>query len=223
MIRLKKVSKIYNASLTSQTLALDEIDLEVTQGEFLMIMGRSGCGKTTLLNLIGCIDRYEKGEYYFHDIDIKNLKEKELSKLRREKMGYIYQSFNLIEDLNCLENIELTQGYAGVPEKIRHKNVRELLERLGLADKEKSLPAQLSGGQKQRIAIARAISNSPEIILADEPTGNLDYNTGMETMNLLAQLNSEGATIIMVTHDKELTLYASRVLIMQDGKFINDN
>ena len=146
--------------------------------------------------------------------------QKELTLLRRDKIGYIYQSYNLIDELNCIDNIELTQGYAGVASKKRRLRAKELLEKVGLAEKAKNYPAQLSGGQQQRIAVARAISNNPEIVLADEPTGNLDYGTGIQVMELLKQLNDDGITIVMVTHDEELLSYASKVVQMLDGKFV---
>ncbi len=219
MIGLKDVSKIYGHE-ENRLYAVNQVSLEIERSEFLMIMGRSGCGKSTLLNILGCIDTFDEGEYRFLDTDVKSLSNKELSKLRRDKIGYIYQSYNLIDELNCLDNIELVQGYAGVPAKERRRNAQELLERVGLAEKGKAYPQQLSGGQQQRVAIARAISNHPELLLADEPTGNLDSGTGMQVMELLRELNRDGITVVMVTHDAELTSYASRVVHMKDGKLV---
>lgn len=219
MIRLKDVSKIYGNE-ENRLYAVNHVSLEIEGGEFLMIMGRSGCGKSTLLNILGCIDTFDEGEYRFLDTDVRALSNRELSKLRRDKIGYIYQSYNLIDELNCLDNIELVQGYAGVPAKERRRHAQELLERVGLGEKAKAYPQQLSGGQQQRIAIARAISNGPQLILADEPTGNLDSGTGEQVMELLRELNRDGITVVMVTHDAELTTYASRVVHMKDGMFV---
>lgn len=219
MIRLKDVSKIYGNE-ENRLYAVNHVSLEIEGGEFLMIMGRSGCGKSTLLNILGCIDTLDEGEYRFLDTDVRALSNRELSKLRRDKIGYIYQSYNLIDELNCLDNIELVQGYAGVPAKERRRHAQELLERVGLGEKAKAYPQQLSGGQQQRIAIARAISNGPELILADEPTGNLDSGTGEQVMELLRELNRDGITVVMVTHDAELVPYASRVVHMKDGVFV---
>ena len=219
MIRLKDVSKIYGNE-ENRLYAVNHVSLEIEGGEFLMIMGRSGCGKSTLLNILGCIDTLDEGEYRFLDTDVRALSNRELSKLRRDKIGYIYQSYNLIDELNCLDNIELVQGYAGVPAKERRRHAQERLERVGLGEKAKAYPQQLSGGQQQRIAIARAISNGPELILADEPTGNLDSGTGEQVMELLRELNRDGITVVMVTHDAELVPYASRVVHMKDGVFV---
>ena len=219
MIRLKDVSKIYGNE-ENRLYAVNHVSLEIEGGEFLMIMGRSGCGKSTLLNILGCIDTLDEGEYRFLDTDVRALSNRELSKLRRDKIGYIYQSYNLIDELNCLDNIELVQGYAGVPAKERRRHAQELLERVGLGEKAKAYPQQLSGGQQQRIAIARAISNGPELILADEPTGNLDSGTGEQVMELLRELIRDGITVVMVTHEAELVPYASRVVHMKDGVFV---
>lgn len=219
MISIKNLTKIYGEN-ENCFYAVNDVSLEIHQGEFLAIVGRSGCGKSTLLNMIGCVDTFDGGEYRFGDADVKSMTQKELTLLRRDKIGYIYQSYNLIDELNCIDNIELTQGYAGVASKKRRLRAKELLEKVGLAEKAKNYPAQLSGGQQQRIAVARAISNDPEIILADEPTGNLDYGTGIQVMELLKQLNDDGITIVMVTHDEELLSYASKVVQMLDGKFV---
>ena len=219
MISIKNLTKIYGEN-ENRFYAVNDVSLEIHQGEFLAIVGRSGCGKSTLLNMIGCVDTFDGGEYRFGDADVKSMTQKELTLLRRDKIGYIYQSYNLIDELNCIDNIELTQGYAGVASKKRRLRAKELLEKVGLAEKAKNYPAQLSGGQQQRIAVARAISNNPEIVLADEPTGNLDYGTGIQVMELLKQLNDDGITIVMVTHDEELLSYASKVVQMLDGKFV---
>lgn len=220
MIKIKNLSKIYKNG-KHKFYALNNISLNIKSGEFLMITGRSGCGKSSLLNIIGLIDDFDSGDYFLYDQNIKQLNKKQLAKTRLNQIGYIYQSFNLINELNCLDNIQLIQGYAGISKLERQKNAKSLISRVGLSKKANSYPSELSGGEQQRIAIARAISNNPKIILADEPTGNLDYNTGIEIMSLLKELNKQGITIIMVTHDRDLLSYSSRFLVMQDGIFIN--
>lgn len=219
MINIRNLHKTYGENET-KFYAINNISLNIDRGEFVAISGRSGCGKSTLLNIIGCVDTFDEGEYRFLDADIKSMTYQELTMIRRDEIGYIYQSYNLIDELNCIDNIELAQGYAGIASKKRHTRAEELLEKVGLLEKADIYPNQLSGGQQQRIAIARAISNCPKVILADEPTGNLDYCTGIQIMELLKQLNSEGITIIMVTHDQELLSYASTVVHMLDGKFV---
>lgn len=220
MIEIKNLSKIYKNG-KHKFYALNNISLNIKSGEFLMITGRSGCGKSSLLNIIGLIDDFDSGDYFLHGQNIKQINKKQLAKTRLNQIGYIYQSFNLINELNCLDNIQLIQGYAGISKLERQKNAKSLISRVGLSKKANSYPSELSGGEQQRIAIARAISNNPKIILADEPTGNLDYNTGLEIMSLLKELNKQGITIIMVTHDRDLLSYSSRFLVMQDGIFIN--
>ena len=220
MIEIKNLSKIYKNG-KHKFYALNNISLNIKSGEFLMITGRSGCGKSSLLNIIGLIDDFDSGDYFLYGQNIKQINKKQLAKTRLNQIGYIYQSFNLINELNCLDNIRLIQGYAGISKLERQKNAKSLISRVGLSKKANSYPSELSGGEQQRIAIARAISNNPKIILADEPTGNLDYNTGLEIMSLLKELNKQGITIIMVTHDRDLLSYSSRFLVMQDGIFIN--
>lgn len=220
MIEIKNLSKIYKNG-KYKFYALNNISLNIKSGEFLMITGRSGCGKSSLLNIIGLIDDFDSGDYFLYGQNIKQINKKQLAKTRLNQIGYIYQSFNLINELNCLDNIQLIQGYAGISKLERQKNAKSLISRVGLSKKANSYPSELSGGEQQRIAIARAISNNPKIILADEPTGNLDYNTGLEIMSLLKELNKQGITIIMVTHDRDLLSYSSRFLVMQDGIFIN--
>lgn len=217
MIDIQNLSKIYRTK-ESELYAVKDVSLHVNEGEFLVIMGRSGCGKSMLLNILGLIDTFDEGTYLLNNADMKHTDANRLAKLRLSNIGYIYQSYNLIDELNCLDNVELVQGYAGVAKSIRKKRAEDLLMRVGLLDKAKAYPQQLSGGQQQRIAIARAISNNPKLILADEPTGNLDYNTGIQVMELLKELNAEGITVIMVTHDQELSSYGSRVVHMSDGK-----
>ena len=220
MIEIKNLSKIYKNG-KHKFYALNNISLNIKSGEFLMITGRSGCGKSSLLNIIGLIDDFDSGDYFLYGQNIKQINKKQLAKTRLNQIGYIYQSFNLIHELNSLDNIQLIQGYAGISKLERQKNAKSLISRVGLSKKANSYPSELSGGEQQRIAIARAISNNPKIILADEPTGNLDYNTGLEIMSLLKELNKQGITIIMVTHDRDLLSYSSRFLVMQDGIFIN--
>ena len=220
MIEIKNLSKIYKNG-KHKFYALNNISLNIKSGEILMITGRSGCGKSSLLNIIGLIDDFDSGDYFLYGQNIKQINKKQLAKTRLNQIGYIYQSFNLINELNCLDNIQLIQGYAGISKLERQKNAKSLISRVGLSKKANSYPSELSGGEQQRIAIARAISNNPKIILADEPTGNLDYNTGLEIMSLLKELNKQGITIIMVTHDRDLLSYSSRFLVMQDGIFIN--
>lgn len=219
MIQIKNLCKTYGTQ-ENRITAVNNILLDVSKGDFLMIMGRSGCGKSTLLNILGCIDSFDSGTYIFQNSNISSLNQNDLARIRQKKIGYIYQSYNLIDELNCIDNVALVQGYAGVSKRKRYERAADLLKKLGLADKAKSFPAQLSGGQQQRIAIARAISNNPDLILADEPTGNLDYSTGLHVMEIIRSLNKEGITIIMVTHDHELTSYASKIIHMQDGKFV---
>jgi ABC-type antimicrobial peptide transport system, ATPase component len=219
MITLSNIVKVYQNEQTTYK-ALQGVSLTIAQGDFISIMGRSGCGKTTLLNIIGCIDSISEGTYYFEDINIPQQSKDELAHLRRERIGYVFQAFNLIDELTCEENVALTLGYSGVRQRERKKSAQELLDTVGLADRAKHYPAQLSGGQKQRVAIARAISNAPTLILADEPTGNLDYSNGTDIMNLLKELNQRGTTVVMVTHDEEFSAYANHVYYMRDGKIL---
>lgn len=219
IIQLQDINKIYRTK-EGPFYAARSISLKIEVGEFMIIMGRSGCGKSTLLNILGFIDSFDEGTYWWNGKDTKKMDRNQCAKIRLSEIGYIYQSYNLIDELNCLENVELVMGYAGIKKSERKKRAQELLERVGLLDKAKSYPQELSGGQQQRIAIARAISNNPRVILADEPTGNLDYNTGMQVMEILKQLNDEGITIVMVTHDQELSNYASRIITMSDGEIL---
>lgn len=216
MIELQNLNKVYHTK-DGPFYALRNLTLHIESGEFVVVMGRSGCGKSTLLNVLGLIDSFENGVYLWNGTDIQKADRNQRSKIRLSEIGYIYQSYNLIDELNCIDNVELTMGYAGIKRALRRSRAKELLNRVGLLDKAKSFPQELSGGQQQRVAIARAISNHPKVILADEPTGNLDYKTGIQVMDLLKHLNNEGITIVMVTHDQELSSYASRVITMSDG------
>lgn len=218
MIKINNLVKTYE-NKEMKTEVLKGISLEVDEGDFVAIMGKSGCGKTTLLNIIGLIDTFNDGYYAFNDVDIKQLKASDMARIRRDRIGYVYQAFNLIDELNCEDNVSLTLGYAGMKSAARKVRAQELLKAVDLGDKCRVYPSQLSGGQKQRVAIARAISNNPALILADEPTGNLDYKSGIEIMELLRKLNREGTTIIMVTHDEEFAGYATRRIDMKDGVF----
>ena len=216
MIKISHLKKTYKNGKI-ETNALCDVSMEINRGEFVMILGRSGCGKSTLLNVLGGIDLPTGGSYIFEDREVSSLNNKQLAYFRNKKIGYIFQAYHLVDELNATNNVALPLGYAGVRKKEREKRAREALLRVGLADREKHYPNQLSGGQQQRVAIARAIVNNPSVILADEPTGNLDEENGKVIMELLKKLNDEGTTIVMVTHDKSLTSYADRVIEIKDG------
>ncbi len=219
MIKINNLNKTYNNGIKVQ--ALRDVNLVIEQGEFILIVGKSGSGKSTLLNIIGCMDGYDSGEYLFLNQDVKSLSSRELARFRNRKIGFVFQSFQLINELTVGENIEMSMGIAGVSGTERKKRVAELLEMVGLKEKEKSRPLQLSGGQQQRVAIARALANNPDVLLCDEPTGNLDEENGIKIMELLKALNQKGATIIMVTHDLTLKQYASRIVEMKDGRIVS--
>jgi len=217
MIKLKNISKHYRTD-EMETLALNDVTLDIQQGEFVAIMGPSGCGKSTLLNVVGMIDDADSGEYQFNEHHITQLKESQRVGIRRHLLGFVFQSFNLIEDLSVYENIELPLLYQKVPRSQRKTKVREVLELVGLEARIKHRPGQLSGGQQQRVAIARAVVTDPKLILADEPTGNLDSRNGDEVMEMLTILNHQGATILMVTHSSENAARAHRIVHMRDGQ-----
>lgn len=221
MIRLQNIVKTYKGK-GIETLALNNVSMEVGRKDFLAIMGRSGCGKTTILNIIGCMDTFNSGEYTFDGANVARFSSGELQSFRNRKIGFIFQAFNLITEMTVLENVEVPLGYAGIPSKKRKKIAIELLEKVEMSDKLKSFPLQLSGGQQQRIAIARALANNPDVILADEPTGNLDSYNGVLIMELLQDLNDSGKTIILVTHDDKVAGYAKRKVLLDDGMIIND-
>lgn len=216
MIHLENIRKSFSADEIS-TVALNGVSLNVDHGEFLAIMGPSGCGKTTLLNILGLLDSADEGKYYFEGKDMSHLSEKEMTQFRRGTIGFVFQSFNLIDELNVEENVELPLTYIGMPKKERKQRVRDMLKQLNLSHRSSHYPQQLSGGQQQRVAIARAIISHPKMILADEPTGNLDSQNGKEVMELLKQLHKEGATIVMVTHNQRDALYADRIINLLDG------
>ncbi|WP_073003893.1 ATP-binding cassette domain-containing protein [Clostridium amylolyticum] len=219
VIELKNVNKYYKLK-NDMLHALKDINLTINQGEFVMIMGKSGSGKTTLLNLLGFLDRFEKGNYIFNGKDVTNLNENQRSELRNSYMGFTFQQFHLIDSLTIGKNVELPLLYReknGMSRKERAKRVEKYLDTVGLLDKKKRSPSELSGGQQQRVAIARALINDPYVIFADEPTGALDSETGIDIMNILKRLNEEKKTILMVTHDEDLIKYASKVIHLKDG------
>ncbi len=222
MIELHDLSKVYRTS-DVETTALNNINLEISEGEFIAIMGPSGCGKSTLLNILGMLDTPNSGSYNFLGEDVANRSERELANVRKQNIGFIFQSFNLIDELSVAENVELPLLYQKMPAKERAERVQQVLERVNIAHRADHRPQQLSGGQQQRVAVARAVVTNPNLILADEPTGNLDTTNGEEVLNLLGQLNSDGTTIIMVTHDQGHADHASRVVHMLDGRVLSEN
>jgi putative ABC transport system ATP-binding protein len=221
MIRIEKLTKIFRTEEV-ETTALDGISLEVADGEFVAIMGPSGCGKSTLLNILGLLDNPDSGEYWLGDTEVSRLKESERTRFRKGRIGFVFQSFNLIDELTAEENVELQLKYIGVPRAERKQRVLELLRKVSMSQRAKHYPQQLSGGQQQRVAIARAVVGHPQLILADEPTGNLDSKNGREVMELLARLHSEGSTIVMVTHSMHDAAYADRIVNMFDGRVVEN-
>ena len=222
MIKTEKLSKIFRTDEV-ETTALNEVSFEVKQGEFVAIMGPSGCGKSTLLNILGLLDNPSGGSYTFNEHEVSNLNERQRAKLRKKNIGFVFQSFNLIDELNVQENVELPLIYLGMPSSQRKKRVEEVLEKMQILHRRKHFPMQLSGGQQQRVAVARAVVANPHLILADEPTGNLDSVNGEEVMNLLESLNEEGTTIIIVTHSQRDAEYAQRIVRLFDGQIITEN
>jgi len=222
MIELHDLSRVYRTS-DVETTALNHINLEIEKGEFIAIMGPSGCGKSTLLNILGMLDTPDSGSYNFLGENVANSSERELAIVRKQNIGFIFQSFNLIDELSVAENVELPLLYQKMPAKERAERVQQVLERVNIAHRADHRPQQLSGGQQQRVAVARAVVTNPNLILADEPTGNLDTTNGEEVLNLLGQLNSDGTTIIMVTHDQGHADHASRVVHMLDGRVLSEN
>ena len=221
MIKLDNISKIYSTEEV-QTTSLNGVSLEIKEGEVVAIMGPSGCGKSTLLNIMGLIDTPTEGTYLLNGKDVSTLTENERTDIRKGVIGFVFQSFNLIDELNVNENVELPLLYMGVPAKERKERVLEVLRRMNMSQRGKHYPSQLSGGQQQRVAIARAVISNPKIILADEPTGNLDSKNGLEVMEMLSQLNAEGTTIIMVTHSQHDATYANRIINLYDGQIIDN-
>ncbi|ASK28759.1 phosphonate ABC transporter ATP-binding protein [Chryseobacterium sp. T16E-39] len=221
MINIHNLSKIYQSE-DVQTHALNKVNLSIKEGEFLAIMGPSGCGKSTFLNILGLLDSASEGSYRFSENEMVGLSERGKSDVRKKNIGFIFQNFNLIDELNVYENIELPLIYNGVSSSERKKRVDEILEKINISHRAKHYPQQLSGGQQQRAAVARALVTKPKLILADEPTGNLDSSNGNEVMNLLAELHREGSTIVMVTHSSYDAGYASRIINMKDGEIFNE-
>ncbi|HFI0131309.1 TPA: ABC transporter ATP-binding protein [Streptococcus suis] len=222
LIRLTNINKSYKNG-DQELRVLKDIDLEVEEGEFLAIMGPSGSGKSTLMNIIGLLDRSTTGNYWLEGEEVSQLSEKKLASVRNDQIGFVFQQFFLLSKLNALQNVELPLIYAGVPANQRKKLAKRYLEKVELAERMTHLPSELSGGQKQRVAIARALVNTPAIILADEPTGALDTKTGEQIMELLTELNNEGKTIIMVTHEPEIAAYAKRKIVLRDGVITEDS
>ena len=220
MIKTKSLQKIFKTEEV-ETWALHDVTLEIKEGEFVAIMGPSGCGKSTLLNILGLLDNPTNGVYELNGTDVSKFSEAERTNLRKGVIGFVFQSFNLIDELNVYENIELPLLYMGVPKEERKKRVEEAMKRMDIAHRVKHFPQQLSGGQQQRVAIARAVVANPKLILADEPTGNLDSKNGKEVMELLTQLNKEGTTVVMVTHSQHDAGYATRTINLFDGQIVN--
>lgn len=221
MIDLKDIYKIYSDG-DSEIRALDGISLNINEGEFVAIVGQSGSGKSTCMNIIGCLDVPTKGSYHLNGIDVSTMKDDELAVIRNQTLGFIFQQYNLIPKLTLLENVELPLIYRGYPPQKRKELALEALEKVGLADRYKKYPSQLSGGQQQRVSIARALAGSPKVILADEPTGALDSKTGKDVLEFLKKLNSEGTTVVMITHDNGIASQAKRIVRIADGKIIAD-
>ena len=221
LIRLQDVYKIYKTG-ESEVHALDGVTLEICQGEFVAIVGASGSGKSTCMNIIGCLDLPTSGSYHLAGEDVLAMNDNAKAKLRNKTLGFIFQQYNLIPKLNLCENVELAMLYAGMSASERHKRSLQLLEQVGLADKAQSVPNQLSGGQQQRVAIARALAGEPAVILADEPTGALDSQTGREVLDYLRQLNAEGRTVVLITHDNSIARQAQRIVRLEDGKIVYD-
>lgn len=221
MIKIENLSKIFRTEEV-ETTALNQVSLEVKQGEFVAIMGPSGCGKSTLLNIIGLLDNPSEGKYYFDGEEVGHLKEKQRTQVRKGNIGFVFQSFNLIDELNVYENVELPLVYLKKKSGEKKDMVSKILDRMNISHRAKHFPQQLSGGQQQRVAIARAVVAGPKLILADEPTGNLDSRNGTEVMNLLTELNQEGTTIIMVTHSQHDASYAHRIINLFDGQIVTE-
>jgi len=221
MIKTVNLQKIFKTEEV-ETWALNNVSIEVNEGEFVAVMGPSGCGKSTLLNILGLLDNPTDGEYYLCGTEVSKFSESERSKLRKGVIGFVFQSFNLIDELNVYENIELPLLYMGIPSAERKRRINAALERMSIMHRAKHFPQQLSGGQQQRVAIARAVVANPKIILADEPTGNLDSKNGKEVMELLKELNNDGSTIVMVTHSQHDAGYAQRIVNLFDGQVVTE-
>lgn len=217
ILKMTDLVKVYHLG-GEELIALNKVNVSINKGEFISVLGPSGSGKSTLMNIIGCLDTPTSGSYILAGQKVANLSEKELARIRNKEIGFIFQSFQLLPRLSALQNVELPLVYAGVPAKERRRRSIEILERVGLGDKLPNLPTQLSGGQQQRVAIARSVVTEPSILLADEPTGALDQKTGVQIMELFQELNQEGRTIVMITHDKGIASHGNRILNIVDGK-----
>lgn len=222
MIKITDLEKFYKTE-ELQTIALNKLSFEVKKGEFVAIMGPSGCGKSTLLNILGMLDDSDGGSFIFNGEEVINYKERKRADIRKHNIGFVFQSFNLIDQLTVFENVELPLIYTGMKKADRKKKVDEVLEKMQIMHRRKHFPQQLSGGQQQRVAVARAVVNDPKLILADEPTGNLDSSNGNEVMDLLTELNQQGATIIMVTHSEHDAKFSHRIIRMLDGQKVTEN
>ena len=222
LIELRDVYKIYSEGLESEVRALNGISLTIDHGEFVAVVGQSGCGKSTLMNVLGCLDIPTRGTYLLDGTDVQELSDGQLSHIRNQQIGFIFQQYNLIQTLTVQENVELPLIYRGIDPIDRKELALEALNRVGLADRRRHYPTQMSGGQQQRVAIARAISTHPPVIMADEPTGALDSRTGQQVLKFLQQLNREGSTIILITHDNGIAATAPRMVRLSDGKVISD-
>lgn len=220
MIKIENLSKVFRTTEV-ETIALNKVNLEVREKEFVAIMGPSGCGKSTLLNILGLLDNPTEGNYYLGGQEVGHLKEKDRTNVRKGNIGFVFQSFNLIDELNVAENIELPLTYLKIPSDVRKQKVSEIMKRMNISHRAKHYPQQLSGGQQQRVAIARAVVSDPKIILADEPTGNLDSKNGQEVMELLTELNKEGTTVVMVTHSQRDAGFAGRIVNLFDGQIVS--
>ena len=220
MIKIENLSKVFRTTEV-ETIALNKVNLEVREKEFVAIMGPSGCGKSTLLNILVLLDNPTEGNYYLSGQEVGHLKEKDRTNVRKGNIGFVFQSFNLIDELNVAENIELPLTYLKIPSDVRKQKVSEIMKRMNISHRAKHYPQQLSGGQQQRVAIARAVVSDPKIILADEPTGNLDSKNGQEVMELLTELNKEGTTVVMVTHSQRDAGFAGRIVNLFDGQIVS--
>jgi putative ABC transport system ATP-binding protein len=222
MIKVNNLEKIYRTEEV-ETVALNKISFEINNGEFVAIMGPSGCGKSTLLNIIGLLDDLDTGSFEFNNVEVSKFNERKRAEMRKHNIGFVFQSFNLIDELTVFENVELPLIYTGVSSSERKRIVDEVLDKIQIAHRRNHYPQQLSGGQQQRVAVARAVVNKPKLILADEPTGNLDSRNGNEVMQLLTDLNEQGTTIVMVTHSEHDARYTHRIINMLDGQIVTQN